>query len=320
MNAQPIADPRATATAHVLAYLEQTDWATRREQAYRSFIPVLQPRDDGPPLGFDNRLAKLLERNANEFLLADFQDERGQNPIDDYLARRGWRESAQSREWLCGLRAACIGIYRIRLRHADGSLSLTDILRGGQPLRVRPPLDGDAFSPPDFIKARIVAYQGELYLTGAELVLPRGLAMTLRQELREFLGGAAGLSSGLDWKALLRYSAPYVMTRYTEHCLRQQWLGGAELDDEPIEFGTVRFEFAPSLRNEVIAALAQAADIEPVGECDYEWISASGTHTAAIHLAADHGVVSAGTRLALHTAATVLQACLPSGVRFPARH
>ena len=39
--------------------------------------------------------------------------EGGRNPIDDYLKRRGWKESAQTRTYMTALRSSLMSLYEV---------------------------------------------------------------------------------------------------------------------------------------------------------------------------------------------------------------
>ena len=73
--------------------------------------------------------------SAFEDLLAqDLPD--GCNIVDDYLKRRGWKESVPTREYMAGLRRSVLSLYEVSDVVPGESLALRDLVRGGDPVRV----------------------------------------------------------------------------------------------------------------------------------------------------------------------------------------
>ncbi len=79
--------------------------------------------------------ATVLWGAAFEDLLAtDLPD--GRNLADDYLRRRGWKESASTRDYIAGLRRSVISLYEVSGLVPGQSMQLGDLVRGGEPVRV----------------------------------------------------------------------------------------------------------------------------------------------------------------------------------------
>ena len=73
--------------------------------------------------------------SAFEDLLAqDLPD--GRNIVDEYLKRRGWKETAPTREYMAGLRRSVISLYEVSEIVPGQSMALRDLVRGGDPVRV----------------------------------------------------------------------------------------------------------------------------------------------------------------------------------------
>jgi len=81
-----------------------------------SVAPVSSPR----PL----RLAKLVDSRSltiatttvwgcafEDFLTRELND--GRNIVDDYLKRRGWKESASARAYMSALRTSVVSLYEV---------------------------------------------------------------------------------------------------------------------------------------------------------------------------------------------------------------
>ena len=61
--------------------------------------------------------------------------------MDDYLKRRGWKESVTTREYMAGLRRSVLSLDEVSEVAPGESMALRDLIRGGDPVRVteRPP-------------------------------------------------------------------------------------------------------------------------------------------------------------------------------------
>jgi hypothetical protein len=69
-----------------------------------------------------------------DLLATDLPD--GRNLAEEYLRRRGWKESAATREYITGLRHSVISLYEVSGLVPGESMLLRDLIRGGAPIRV----------------------------------------------------------------------------------------------------------------------------------------------------------------------------------------
>ena len=53
--------------------------------------------------------------------------------LDEYLKRRGWKESVPTREYMVGLRRSVLSLYEVSEVVPGESLALRDLVRGGDP-------------------------------------------------------------------------------------------------------------------------------------------------------------------------------------------
>ncbi len=121
------------------------------------------------------------------FILEDFLAGRhgngaGMNVIDDYLLRRGWRESVPGRRYLESLRDSRVSLYEVTGVDPGRGLRLRDMLFGGKAFAVREEAGSRNADPWDRLAARVVSVDGEYYFTGG--ILPCSHEM-LRHALRE---------------------------------------------------------------------------------------------------------------------------------------
>ena len=98
------------------------------------------------------------------------------NVADDYLKRRGWKESAGGRAYIAALRNSTVSLYEVSEVVAGESFLARDLVRGGEPVRVTERTATRTLRQWDRIAARIVTVLGKPALTGGPLPFPRPLA------------------------------------------------------------------------------------------------------------------------------------------------
>jgi hypothetical protein len=69
-----------------------------------------------------------------DFLAYDLDD--GSNIVDDYLKRRGWKESVPNKQYMKALRSSVMSLYEVSDVVRDQSFLARDLLRGGEPIRI----------------------------------------------------------------------------------------------------------------------------------------------------------------------------------------
>ncbi|QRM34574.1 hypothetical protein JO965_36300 (plasmid) [Microvirga sp. VF16] len=107
----------------------------------------------------------------------------GRNIIEDYLKRRGWKESAGNRRYMEALRNSCMSLYEVSEIVPGQSFLARDLLRGGEPIRVREHSATKSLQLWDKIAARIVAVSGKNVLAGGLLPFRPSAATLLMEEL-----------------------------------------------------------------------------------------------------------------------------------------
>ena len=103
-----------------------------------------------------------------EDLLARNLDD-GCNIVDDYLKRRGWKESASNRAYMTALRSSVMSLYEISDIVREESFLARDLVRGGEPVRVSERSGTRYLKPWDRIAARIVRVGSRTGMAGVAL-------------------------------------------------------------------------------------------------------------------------------------------------------
>jgi len=103
-----------------------------------------------------------------DFLTREFDD--GENAIDDYLKRRGWKETASVRTYLAALRHSTMSLYEVSDIVPGASFRARDMLRGGEPVLISERSATRSLRLWDRIAARVVPVGGKMQIGGGMLV------------------------------------------------------------------------------------------------------------------------------------------------------
>lgn len=120
-------------------------WLGRDE--WRQPFNQLFERHVGPPceragIAPDEVADKIGNQNAmvmwgcifEDFLAYDLDDD--SNIVDDYLKRRGWKESVPNKRYMTALRSSVMSLYEVSDIVRDQSFLARDLLRGGDLVRI----------------------------------------------------------------------------------------------------------------------------------------------------------------------------------------
>lgn len=101
------------------------------------------------------------------------------NIIDDYLARRGWRESVTGRRYLQQLRNSVLSLYEVIEVSPGKHCELTDLIRGGKAIRVHEHMGTLNMVKWDRIAARVLNTNGKHTFSGGILPFPHEASQEL---------------------------------------------------------------------------------------------------------------------------------------------
>jgi len=148
-------------------------WADRFEQILEDH---LMPTCDETGLEIDDIVATLGEDlymstvwacAFEDFLTREFDD--GGNAIDDYLKRRGWKETASVRTYMAALRNSTMSLYEVSDIVRGTSFRARDLIRGGEPVLISERSATRALKPWDRIAARVVQVGSQTQISGGVL-------------------------------------------------------------------------------------------------------------------------------------------------------
>ena len=109
-------------------------WADRFEQVLEDHLmPTceetgLEINDVVAAIGEDLFMSTVWACAFEDFLTREFDD--GENAIDDYLKRRGWKETASVRTYMAALRNSTMSLYEVGDIVRGTSFRARDLIRG----------------------------------------------------------------------------------------------------------------------------------------------------------------------------------------------
>ncbi|NJO38361.1 MAG: hypothetical protein HC871_13080 [Rhizobiales bacterium] len=159
--------------AGIMKWLQRDEWWEPFEAVLsRHLAPAcdafdLDPDDLAGILGADVYF-NLWGCAFEDFLTRD--DEGDGNIVDDYLKRRGWRESAVVKANLKGLRSSVMSLYEVSGIEPGRSFLARDLVHGGEPVRVHDRAASSTVKPWDRIGARLVKIGSKVEMGGGVLL------------------------------------------------------------------------------------------------------------------------------------------------------
>jgi len=225
------------ASAHslqgLIKWLARDEWRDRFAGVYDAH---LQPTCES--LGVDvDQVVSILGKGwfmttvwgsaFEDFLTRDFDD--GRNIVDDYLKRRGWKESASTRAYMTALRRSVASLYEVSGIVKDTSFWARDLVRGGDPILIIERSATRSLKQWDRIAARVVQVGSQAQVGGALLQyqrepsedilrLLRNVAKRADKEKQKFTSkfgsdvNHPAIVDGFSQTAILRAAAPKITT------------------------------------------------------------------------------------------------------------
>jgi len=211
------------------------------------------------------------------------------NIIDDYLKRRGWRESVPGRRYLQQLRDSVLSLYEIAEVSPGHHCDLRDLMRKGKTIRVHEQMGTQSLVKWDRIAARVLNNNGKYIFSGGILPYPREAGQSLlkiltsskKQFNKEFSrvagkGAAARIlsSENLD-EQFLREVVPSFTSIWIMHTLERLRAPLPEVvnrDNEALVFTETRFPILAEQFDEIAKRLDHAPEWERDNPDEPTWI------------------------------------------------
>ena len=226
-------------------------------------------------------------------LFEDFLSRRLQpddkNIIDDYLKRRGWRESVPGQRYLQQLRDSVLSLYEVVAVSPGQHCDLRDLVRGGKTIRVHEHMGTQNLVKWDRIAARVLNRNGKHIFSGRILRFPQEAAQSLlrlltksRKQFNKKLSRIAGKeavakmlsSENLD-ELFLQDACPAFTSIWLMHTLERLRAPLPEMvnrDGESLVFTKTRFPFLAEQFEEIAQHLDNSPEWERDNPGEYTWI------------------------------------------------
>jgi hypothetical protein len=226
----------------------------------------------------DEHWAITLLGCAFEDLLTRKLEPDGANITDDYLKRRGWKETPSSRAYIRALRKSVMSLYEVSEVIPGHSLLARDCLRGGDPILVSEKSATRTLKAWDRIAARIVPVGEKQVLAGGLLPFTMEAADKLIEGLRKAQGKRSRRAKLSISDDMLRDLAPLFTTSWLFDMLPKAMnhhtprLYNSEGDE--VIFHKVRFPLTPKTTQKAVAARLDAlSDLRKENKSFWNWLS-----------------------------------------------
>ena len=180
------------ATQNLVKWSARGEWEALQREAYAAhFEPVIDSLDlpddalDVLPADAAGMLSVFI---LEDFFTARFGEHGERNVIDDYLKRRGWRESVPARRYLEALRDSTVSLYEVVDIVPGRYVTVRDLILGGEAVRVEEKLGSQAAALWDRLAARVVAVHGKNRFTGAVFHFRHELSQQLLTAFEKMAG------------------------------------------------------------------------------------------------------------------------------------
>jgi hypothetical protein len=227
-----------------------------------------------------------------DFLSRDLLGDR--NMVDDYLKRRGYKESASAKSYMKAIRSSVMSLYEVSDIVPGQSFLARDLIRGGEPVRVSEHSATTQMKPWDRVGARIVPLSGTYQMCGGLLVYDLGISERLLAKLRWFESRveremhviADELGTQFDSRLYKRITANGALLELAAPIFTRIWLSDAldcalnprrpqlyNTDGDAIVLCTLRFPLEQTASQEMVcAALATIDDLRAASDTFFNWI------------------------------------------------
>lgn len=278
------------AVANLMAWIRrEADWAAPFDAALDAHTASTL---DAAGLSRDDMADILGDAGSGLLFGCVFEDLAAQhfetaplNLVDDYLNRRGWRDSVPCRRYMAALRDAIMSVYEVTNVLPGKWVEVRDLVRGGEPVRVYEHLASQQIVRWDRIGARVVDYLGEKVFTGA--LLPYTVAQS--EPLRQLID--AEIAASLTARNLERSNRdqPEVQAAIADALLMLAptftacWLAGhlgvgnaanrdlVNFDGDPIVFTETRFAVRQKAASQIVARLDALPNLHRVDDSPHAW-------------------------------------------------
>jgi hypothetical protein len=215
----------------LMKWLSRVEWRDRFAEVYdHHLLPACRrtgfdAEEVMAILGEDWFMTTVWGCAFEDFLTREGTD--GRNIVDEYLKRRGWKESASARAYMSALRRSVMSLYEVSDVVRDTSFRARDLVRGGDPILISERSATRSLKQWDRIATRVVLIGSQMHISGAVLPYDRDASEKILKSLRnvakrkekqkvaDLVGRNVNdpvIVNGFSQTALLRAAAPTITT------------------------------------------------------------------------------------------------------------
>jgi hypothetical protein len=216
----------------------------------------------------------------------------GRNVVDDYLKRRGWKESVSARAYMSALRSSVMSLYEVSDVVQDTSFRARDLVRGGDSILISERSATRSLKQWDRIATRIIQLGSQTHIGGAVLPYDRDASEKVlkvlrsagtakeRQKLADLVGRDVNdptITNAFSQAALLRASAPAITTVWLIDIIDRATtpeipeVRNAEGDE--LLLCTLHYPVAAGASaDDIQLALSRCAELRPASATFWNWI------------------------------------------------
>ncbi|GMR19641.1 MAG: hypothetical protein BMS9Abin36_0236 [Gammaproteobacteria bacterium] len=282
------------AIRNIMKWANRPEWSDAQATVFDAH---LSPVCDRIGISQDELGQELAEHGYGGMLFGlmfeDFVSSRlppdDKNIIDDYLKRRGWRESVPGRRYLQQLRDSVLSLYEVVEVSPGYHCGVRDLVRGGETIRVHERMGTQNLVKWDRIAARVLKKNDRHVFSGGILPFPQEVAQSLlkvltksRKQFNKVLSRVAGKeavakvlsSENLD-ELFLRDACPAFTSIWLMHTLERLRAPLPEMvnrDGEALVFTETRFPFLEEQLEEIAEHLDAAPEWERDNLDEHTWV------------------------------------------------
>jgi hypothetical protein len=282
----------------LMKWLSRADWRDRFAEVYdQHLLPAcrrtgLNPEEVATIVGEDWFMTTVWGCAFEDFLTREGTDDR--NIVDDYLKRRGWKESASARAYMSALRSSVMSVYEVSDIVRDTSFRARDLVRGGDPILVSERPATRSLKPWDRIATRVLQIGSQMHISGAVLPYDRDASEKVLKLLRK-IGKRAdkeqkkvadlvhrdvhdpAIVSAFSQTAVLRAAAPAITTVWLIDVVDRATIPDIpevrNAEGDELLFCTAHYPFAVGASaDDIQFALSRCAELRPANASFWNWI------------------------------------------------
>ena len=291
----------------LIKWLHREEWRDRFSETFDAhLLPAceqtgLEASEVVTTLGEDWFTRTVWGSAFEDFLTREFDN--GTNIVDDYLKRRGWKESPSTRTYMNALRSSVPSLYEVSDIVRDKSFKARDLVQGGNPFLIIERSATRSLNQWDRIVTRVVQIGSQTHISGAILQFDYETSERILQLLHDItkraykskskLSGLSGSNTNdpaiigaMSQCAALRAAAPMITAGWLINTIDDELNSpGIELQNfegEDIMFCTLHYPLlAKANLNDIRSALNRCPEFRQESPTFWNWRSLQKTARAA---------------------------------------